>query len=167
MSVLLGRDAELAATTRFLDSPEGTLWGVILEGDSGIGKTTILKEALARATQAGYLVLSCAPGQAEARQPYSALGDLIRGSGDEALTDLPDPQRRALEVALLRADAPPSGIDHRAVSLAVLGVLRTLARSTPLLLAIDDLQWMDASSARALQFAIRRLEEEPVGIMTT
>jgi DNA-binding CsgD family transcriptional regulator/Cdc6-like AAA superfamily ATPase len=167
MRASLGRESELAAVDRFLESVPQGLSGLLIEGDTGIGKTTLLKDALDQAERGGSVVLMANPGQAEMKQPFAGLGDLVHAAGDDALADLPDPQHRALDVALLRADAPASGIDHRAVSLAVLGVLRALARAAPIVLAIDDVQWLDASSARALQFALRRLGEEAIGVITT
>jgi DNA-binding CsgD family transcriptional regulator len=167
MRACLGRESELRTVTRFLESFPHGLSGLLLEGDTGIGKTTLLKEALDQGSRTGCVVLTANPGPAEMKQPFAGLGDLVQGADDEALADLPDPQRRALDVALLRADPPKSGIDHRAVSLAVLGVLRSLARATPVILAIDDVQWLDVSSARALQFALRRLTTEAIGVITT
>jgi hypothetical protein len=86
---------------------------------------------------------------------------------DEALPELPEPQRAALEVALLRTEATGPAREQLAVSLAGLGVLRAIARSSPVLLALDDLQWLDGSSARVLGFALRRLRDEPIGVMAS
>src|SRR2546425_3876225 len=105
MNACLGRESELVAVTRFMESLPHGLSGLLLEGDSGIGKTTLLKEALDRATRTGCRVLISNPGLAEMKQPFAGLGDLVQDAGDDALTGLPDPQRRALDVALLRADA--------------------------------------------------------------
>jgi DNA-binding CsgD family transcriptional regulator len=80
---------------------------------------------------------------------------------------LPDPQRTALDTALLRAESAGAPPDPRAVSIASLGVLRGLAASGPLLIAIDDVQWIDAPSARVLSYAIRRLADEPIALMVS
>jgi predicted ATPase len=98
-------------------------------------------------------VLACRAAESEARLSYAALGDLL----DFELPDLPTPQRRARDAALLRAEVEGAPPDQRAVSLASLGVLRALAASAPLIVAIDDVQWLDTPSARVLAFVVRRL----------
>jgi hypothetical protein len=100
-------------------------------------------------------VLSCRPNESEAKLSFAALGDLLEGVADESLEGLPPPQRAALEVALLRREATGSLPDQRAISSAFSGTLLALAAATPTLLAIDDPQWLDAPSARVLEFAIR------------
>ncbi len=155
---ILGRDAELAEIERFIGSAADGPSTLILEGAAGIGKTTLWDAGAALASQAGHRVLSCRPVEAEARLSYTALGDLL----DLELPSLPAPQERALDAALLRdgSEGPPP--DRRAVSLAMLGVLRALASSGPVTVAIDDIQWLDAPSARVLSFAARRLRDEPI-----
>src|SRR5919106_1748974 len=97
--------------------------------------------------------------------PFAVLGDLLGDVPDAALARLPDPQREALEVALLRAGTKPGGLQRRAVALGVLGAIRVLAEDTPLVLAIDDAQWLDPPSADALAFAARRLRDQPIGFL--
>ena len=106
------------------------------------------------------------PVEAETRLSYAALGDLLEPILEEALPTLPEPQRKALEVALLRSPSSGGRADQRAVSLAVLGCLRSVASTTPVVVAIDDVQWMDIPSVRVLQFVVRRLKDESVGLMT-
>ena len=95
---------------------------------------------------------------------YAALGDLLAEVSDEALSELPVPQRRALEVALLRRE--PEGEQlPRAVALGVLAALHALARESPVLVGIDDVQWLDPPSRSALAFVARRLRNEPIGLL--
>ncbi len=96
---------------------------------------------------------------------FAALGDLVDDLGPAALERLAAPQRRALEVALLRAEGAP--VDARAVGVALLELLRGAAARHPVLIAIDDLQWLDGPSANALDFALRRLHDEPVVVAAT
>jgi DNA-binding CsgD family transcriptional regulator len=163
---VIGRESELAILNRFLDSIPTGPSAMLLSGDPGIGKTTVWKEGLAGALERGYRTLSCSPVEAERRLSYTVLGDLVEPVLDESLPTLPEPQRAALEVALLRS--PPTGgrADQRAVSLAVLGCIRAVASTTPVVVAIDDAQWMDLPSARVLQFVVRRLRDEPIGVLT-
>ena len=162
---VFGRESELAIIHRFLDSIPTGPSALLLSGDAGIGKTTVWREGLAGALQRRYLTLSCRPVEAETRLSYAALGDLLEPVLEEALPTVPEPQRRALEVALLRSPSSGARADQRAVSLAVLGCLRSVASTSPVVVAIDDVQWMDLPSARVLQFVGRRLKDEPVGLM--
>src|SRR5439155_16664455 len=165
--VILGRERELGELQRFTASiPQGPS-ALLLEGVAGIGKTTIWLEAAAMARQADFRVLSARASESEARLSYAALGDLLEGVVDDVLPDLPAPQRRALEVALLRSDSVGAAPDQRAVSLATRTVLHALAASAPVVLAIDDVQWLDAPTARILSFVLRRLSEEPVALIAT
>ena len=136
---------------------------MLLSGDPGIGKTTVWKEGLAGAQLRRYRTLSCGPVEAETRLSYAALGDLLEPILEEALPTVPEPQRQALEVALLRSPRSGARADQRAVSLAVLGCLRSVASTSPVVVAVDDIQWMDIPSVRVLQFVVRRLKDEQVG----
>src|SRR5262245_18697510 len=80
----------------------------------------------------------------------------------DVLVDLPDPRRRALEVALGRAEPAQRSPESNLVGLAVADVLRRLAAAGPILIAIDDIQWVDRASENALAFAVRRLVDQPV-----
>ncbi|MGH2629478.1 MAG: ATP-binding protein, partial [Actinomycetota bacterium] len=162
---VIGRESELAILNRFLVSIPTGPSALLLSGDPGIGKTTVWKEGLAGALQRGYRTLSCRPVEAETRLSYAALGDLLEPVLQEALPTVPEPQRQALEVALLRSPGSGARADQRAVSLAVLGCLRVVASTSPVVVAIDDVQWMDLPSIRVLQFVVRRLKDEPVGLM--
>jgi DNA-binding CsgD family transcriptional regulator len=163
---VIGRESELAILHHFLDSIPSGPSAMLLSGDPGIGKTTVWKRGLAAAQERDYRTLSCNPVEAETRLSYTALGDLVQPILDESLPSLPEPQRTALEVALLRSPRTGARADQRAVSLAVLGCIRAVASTTPVIVAIDDAQWLDLPSTRVVQFVVRRLGDEPVGVMT-
>src|ERR1035437_5873569 len=154
----LGRGDELAAVERLFTQPPTGAGILMLEGIAGIGKTTLWLKGLELAREHGFRVLSCRPSPAETPLAFSALGDLLGELGEEELRPPPPPQRRALEIGLLLREADGGAPDQRAVSLATLTLLRVTAGKTPLLLAIDDIQWLDASSARVLAFVFRRIE---------
>jgi DNA-binding CsgD family transcriptional regulator len=158
---ILGRDAELAQVKSFLGSVSGGPSALLLEGAAGIGKTTLWHAGVSSARAGGHRVLSCRVAESEARLSFAALGDLF----DFELPDLPAPQKRALDAALLRAEVEGAPPDQRAVSIASLGVVRALAASGPVLIAIDDVQWLDVPSARVLAFVVRRLEDAPIRIL--
>ena len=162
---VVGRDAELAVVSRFVDAVAHGPMALIVRGEPGIGKTTIWNEARARAAAADFAILSCRPGPADAELPYAGLGDLFADVPDEVMAELPPPQRRALDVALLKCDAGSGPLQQRAVSSATLHVLLALARTAPVVLAIDDVQWLDSPTVRVLRFAARRLGPAPVGVL--
>lgn len=138
-----------------------------LEGAAGIGKTALWREALREARAAGVSVLACRPSAAEAKLSWTGVADLLDAIADGELDRLPAPQRQALDVALLRAPvrAEAGRVLARGVAAALLTLLRALAVDGPLLLAIDDWQWLDGPSRRAIQFAARRLDHEPIGLL--
>jgi DNA-binding CsgD family transcriptional regulator len=159
---VVGRELELDAATRFLNGASSRPGALLLEGSAGIGKTTVWREVVGRAGGRSRL-LSAQPSENESKLSFSVLTDLLAPTLDEIRGQLPVPQRRALEAAMmLRAPAAGSRVDARAVSLATLGALRSLAEHTPITIAIDDVQWADAPSARSLSFALRRLADEPI-----
>jgi len=131
---------------------------LVIEGEVGIGKTALWKQGLSAASNRSYHVLACRPNDAEAQLAYAALGDLLAEVPDVVLAELPGPQRRALEVALLRAEPEERQSLPRAVPLGLLGVLRALARQGPTVVGIDDAQWLPASRnwcATALRCLLR------------
>jgi AAA ATPase domain len=160
-SGLIGRDEELAVIRGFLDSPAPS--ALLIEGEAGCGKTTLWQAGAAQATS--HRVLACRPSDTESALAFSGIGDLLAEIDPEALGVLPTPQRRALEIALLLAEPDPEPPNPRALAVAFLGVLRGLAANEPLLVAIDDVQWLDAPSAEMLAFAVRRLRDEPIHLL--
>jgi hypothetical protein len=164
-AAVFGRDGELGAVERFLEGVPSGPSALVLEGGAGIGKSTLWHAATERAAAYRYTTLSCRAAESEAKLALAALADLLAELADDLLARLPAPQRRALEVALLRRDADGPPRDPRALATAVRSVLVELAARAPLLVAIDDLQWLDVSSARMLDFAVRRLGTARVGIV--
>jgi DNA-binding CsgD family transcriptional regulator len=162
---VVGREAELTEVDGFLDASAHGFAALVLEGKAGIGKTTVWREALRRANERGTLVLRCRPALAEAKMSFTALGDLLSEVDDAAFTTLPPPQREALEVALLRASPTSEGGPSRAVAAGFLGLVRALAASQTVVVAVDDWQWLDLPSRRVLEFAARRLDSERVGLL--
>lgn len=163
---LVGRDAELEGLRAFLDGRDALPAALAIEGPAGSGKTTLWRAAVERAMASGYLVLACRPAGAEVQLSHAALTDLLEPHLPLVLPSLPQPQRRALEVALLLADDAGQPPDRRALAAGVLASLRTLQAHQPVLLAIDDAQWVDEASAGVLEFAIRRLRDARVAILT-
>jgi DNA-binding NarL/FixJ family response regulator len=159
VSSLVGRESELGAVETFLGSERPCVVAIV--GEPGIGKTTLWQAAVEHARSKGARVLIARPTESEARLAFAGLADLLAEVPDELFARLPEPQRVGLDAALLRAVStrPP---ERRVVGAGFLTLLRSLAGESEVVCAIDDLQWLDASSAAAVEFALRRLGEEPV-----
>ena len=165
--LIAGRDAELASVREFVASVSDGAAALVLQGEAGVGKTTVWEAGTAEAEQAGLLVLRARPAEGETALSFSGLGDVLDPVLDEVLPPLPELQRRALSHALvLEPDEGPSQ-DRHAIGVAVLGVVRSLAERGPLLLAVDDVQWLDAETAAVLAYAGRRLRGERAGLLLT
>ena len=140
---------------------------LLIDGEAGIGKTRLWDEAGVVGAGKRLLCAGHVPRGAEVRLSFACLGDLLRDVAGEALPWLPTPQRRALEGALLLAE-PLEAPDPRAVGVAVVETLRPwLAITGRVVVAIDDLQWMDVPSGELLAFALRRLDGAPVRLLAT
>ena len=160
---MLGRAVELELLRELARS--GTTRAVVLAGAPGIGKTALWEAGIEVAREQGLRVLATRATSAEAKLENAALIDLLDGVDADELAKLPPPQRHALEVALLRAEHTGVPLDPGAIAVGLLNLLRSLASTTPLLVAIDDVPWLDQSSADALVFAARRLQREPVRLL--
>src|SRR6516165_5292493 len=164
---VFGRGRELGVVAAFLDGLRSGPSGLLLAGEAGIGKTTGWSAGVADAAERTYLVLSSRPAEAEAKLSFAALGDLLAGVIEQVLPGLPPPQQNALRVALLLEDPVGSPPEPRAVCAAFLGAIRSLAAQGPVIIAVDDLQWLDGPSAVTLDYALRRLTDEPVGLLAS
>jgi len=161
---IVGRDQELQALSSFFEQ-SAYPGALLIQGDPGIGKTTLWRAAVAAARELSYEVLRASPAEKESTFAYSVVSDLLADVPDEVVTGLPGPQRRGLEVALLLRDSGGPPPEQHTLGVALLGVLRALSASRPLVLAIDDVQWLDPSSTAMLEFAVRRLEDERVALL--
>ena len=162
---IVGRDGELAVIEAFLDGTAPA--ALVLEGPAGIGKTTLWQAGIAGARERGRKVLVSRPLESDAGISFAGLRDLFGELFEEVANELPEPQERALATALLRERANSDPVEPGAVNAAVRGALRSAGREHPLMLAIDDLQWLDGPSANALRHAGRRLGGENVLILAT
>lgn len=166
MQGVVTRSAESIAVAEFLESTETHPSVLVIEGEAGIGKTTLWLGALERAHERGFRVLSARAGQAEANLPYAVLADLLDGIEPEVLDSLPHLQRVALDRVLLRADGTGPATDERVVASAFLTLIARLSADVPVLVAIDDLQWLDPTSQVVVAFGARRLKGR-IGVLVT
>src|SRR5258706_11161498 len=155
---LLGRERERAVLERLLDTARDGYGSVlVVHGDPGVGKTALLEYAVE--VGEGFRVLRAAGVEGEMELDYAALQQLCSPIL-EFIERLPDPQRDALGVAfgLIAGPAPSPFL----VGLAALGLFSEAAEQQPLLCLVDDAQWLDGASARALAFVARRLLAERI-----
>jgi DNA-binding CsgD family transcriptional regulator/tetratricopeptide (TPR) repeat protein len=160
---LYGRERELGILESVLsDLLEGSGGALVVLGQPGIGKSALLAETRASAIEQGIEVLCAVGVQSEARLPFAALHQLLRPLLDLA-DRLPARQAQALRGAFGGSDAGPPEL--YAVALATLELLSEAAQDAPLLLIVDDAQWLDEPSSAALAFVARRLEAEAVAML--
>jgi DNA-binding CsgD family transcriptional regulator len=136
-----------------------------VEGEAGAGKSTLWRAGVAAATDAGHRLLRSEPSAGEADLSFAGLSDLLTGVLPEVAAGIPGPQREALEIALLLRPAGDEAPTAHAVGLAALAALRACVSAGPVLVAIDDAQWLDEASLDALTFAVRRLASGPLTVL--
>ncbi len=163
---VIGRSVEFGALAKFLQSAGVQPSGLAIEGEAGIGKTTLWLAAVEQAREHGFQVLSARVAQNETVLAYATLADLLGGVGPAILARLPGVQRIAVDRVLLRAASGGSPINQRVVAAALVSVVHAMAAEAPVLFAIDDVQWLDASSQAVVTFAARRFKRR-VGVLVT
>ena len=158
---LVGRDPELALLGDFLTRSAVDGGALLLTGDPGVGKTALLQATAARGRRAGSKVLQTA-GSAVEMISFSGLTQVVMPllAYDNCLSA---DQREAVSVALGLANGRPP--QPAAVSQAVLALLRAVARQVPILIVVDDLQWLDPFSGEVLRFAARRVPGNRIGVL--
>jgi DNA-binding CsgD family transcriptional regulator/tetratricopeptide (TPR) repeat protein len=150
---LVAREDEQARLAEFLDASYACL---VLSGDPGIGKTSLWEAGITLAAGRRATVLQARTSESEAALSFAGLSDLVEGLDDELLQSLPAPQWRALEVALCRVAPTTAGPDPLAIAAGFLSALRAGAERGEVLVAIDDVQWLDGATGEVLTFAARR-----------
>jgi DNA-binding NarL/FixJ family response regulator len=159
--MLVGRKQEAARVDRLLEGARSGANGVlVIEGEPGIGKTALLDRARRRAS--GLTILETSGHELEAELPFAGLSRLVAPIV-ELRAGLAEPQRHALEGAL--ALRTLEQLDRFAVYAAVLHLIAAAAEREPLLVVVDDAQWLDRSSADACGFVARRLDAEAVALL--
>jgi DNA-binding CsgD family transcriptional regulator/tetratricopeptide (TPR) repeat protein len=161
---LAGREEELGRIAALqAEVAAGRCRTLLLEGEPGVGKTTLLE--LARATAEGFTCLSAQGAEVDAALAYAGLLQLLRPV-QELLPAVPDAQAAALKTVLGWSSAPVAA-DRFLVAAATLSLLAAAAERGPVLVLVDDLQWLDRESAEAVVFAARRLGPDAVGFLLT
>jgi len=162
---IFGRDAELDAIGAFLGALPQSPGALVLAGPPGAGKTTLLRAGAGLAADRGFTVLETLPARGDLRLAFAGLADLLEPCLDAVIGELAPPQARALRVALLLEEAPAHPPEPRLIAAAFRAAVGVLARSAPVLVVIDDVQWLDPPSETVVGFAVRRLDREPAGLL--
>jgi hypothetical protein len=162
---IFGRDAELRTISEFVAQIPNAPGALVLAGPAGGGKTTLLRAGAATAGDQGFTVLRTIPARSDLRLAFAGLADLLEPHIGAVIGELPPPQATALRIALLLQEAPAHPAEPQVIAAAFRTALGVLAQSAPVLVVIDDLPWLDPPTSAALSFAIRRLTDEPVGLV--
>jgi DNA-binding CsgD family transcriptional regulator len=160
---LVGREEELSRLRELVAPPYEESRVLLILGDPGMGKTVVLAEAAREARLAGMRVLAAAGRESEQDLAFAGLHQLLRPVQDR-VADLPTRQAEALRGAFAISEDPVPP-DALLTGIAVLTLLSGLSDDGPLLVAVDDAQWLDRGSLDALAFAARRLESEQLVLL--
>ncbi|WP_370647097.1 helix-turn-helix transcriptional regulator [Mycobacterium sp. IDR2000157661] len=163
---MVHRSAVRRAVDNFLQSAERQPSGLVIEGEAGIGKTTVWLDALDRARRRGFRVLSARMGPTDFVLPFAALADLLSVVEPELAAQLSDTQRLAIDRVLLRDSADGPATNEHTVAAAIAVLLNMIAADSPLIVAVDNVHWLDPSSRVVLAFAVRHLDGR-VGMLVT
>jgi predicted ATPase len=156
---LIGRASERAELAALLHGTPERGGALVLRGEPGIGKSALLAELAEQADRSGIRVLTALGAESEEHQPYAGLHQIVHPVRS-GIAALPAPQRDALRAAVgLSEDTVP---DRHLVGLATLNLLAEAAVDRPVLLVVEDAQWLDRPSTDVLAFVARRLESEPI-----
>ena len=160
---MVGRREERAAVEQLLArAHQGRSGALVVRGQAGIGKTTLLAHARDTGASSGFRVESTCGMESETQFAYAGLHQMCASLLDRAGA-LPEPQQAALAVVFGHRDGVTP--ERFLVGLAVLSLLAEVAEDGPLLCIVDDAQWMDVASAQVLAFVARRLEAERMALL--
>ena len=166
--VLPGRGTQLDRLADLVDQVAGAARAaggsgggaaVAVVGEAGAGKTAVLDAVADGARDRGFLTLRCTGLSCETQTTGAGLHELLHGVLDRA-TGLPPDRQAALDAYFGRHDGPPPG--RLTLCLATLELLEEVARHAPVLILVDDLQWLDQLTTEVLTFVARRLRTAPI-----
>ncbi|GAA4261006.1 helix-turn-helix transcriptional regulator [Dactylosporangium darangshiense] len=161
---LFGRDDELRVLTGLIEAASDGGGAVLVRGEAGIGKSSLLRAACTYGRSTGAEVLHTTGVEAEAQLPFACLHQLLRPLLGRAGT-LPARQRAALLAAFGMDDG--AAPEPFMIALATLSLLADAAANRPVVVAVDDVQWLDRPTHEALAFVARRVGADPVVVIGT
>ena len=158
---LYGREREIGLVENLINRAGSKGSAIVVRGEAGIGKSSLLAEVAARAREHGMLVLTTAGAQSETHLPFAGLHQLLRPVMG-GMPRLEPSQRAALRAAFGMAE--PVAPNLFMIGLAVLELIAEAATRSPVFVVADEAQWLDPSSCETLAFVARRVEAEPIVI---
>jgi len=162
---LIGRDREMRMLTERIDAIADRAGGtLVLRGPAGIGKSSLVDAARTHAAARGLQTLSTTGIQSESQLPFAGLHQLLRPVLDD-VDRLPATNGKAIRSALGMSDEVVAS--PFLVATSILHLLGESTERAPVLMVVDDAQWLDRSTADALTFVARRLESDPVMMLLT
>lgn len=162
----MSRPDEQRAVGHFLDAAQTQASALLIGGEAGVGKTALWLDSLDRARGSGFRVLTARAGQLETVHAYTTVGDLLSEVEPAVYAGIPGFQQLALNRVLLRADEQGPETSPRTIATAFISVVEALAVTTPTLIGVDDVQWLDSSSRSVLAYAVHRMKSR-VGVLLT
>lgn len=163
---LMGRDRDIAAIRAFVDQAAAHGGALVVSGDAGVGKTALIEAAMSYAVTAGLRLLRATGAQFEANMSFAGLHQLLFPLLDSHLGQLDDVHRTTLRSALGLGESAAAP-DWMTLSHAALELLTRAASSTPILIVVDDVPWLDQASGRVLAFIARRTAGTRLGFLAT
>jgi DNA-binding NarL/FixJ family response regulator len=163
---VVARSADLGAIVSFLNSVDAQPSALLLEGEAGVGKTTLWLAAVEQARHCGFRTLSARTSEAESVLAYGTVADLLSEVDGDVLAWLPDVQRVAIDRVLLRDTSGFPPTDQHVVAAAMMSIIRHLSRQAPVVIGIDDLQWLDQCSRAVVAYVARRLTGRAALLLT-
>lgn len=139
---------------------------LLIEGEAGVGKSTLWLAALEQAGNLGFHTLSARASRAESELAYGTVADLLGEVEPAVLDGLPDVQMAAIDRVLLRDTRDSSAVDMHLVAAVLVSVIQKLCRQAPVMIGIDDLQWLDQSSRAVIAYVARRLSRRTALLVT-
>jgi DNA-binding CsgD family transcriptional regulator len=159
------RSAEWRRVRDFSRAVRASPAALVIQGEAGAGKSTLWRAGFGMAAAAGYRLLRSEPSASESSLSFAGLSDLLADVFPLVASQIPGPQREALEIALLLRSAGQEPPTAHAVGLGVLAALRGCLADGPVLVAVDDVHWLDEASRAALAFALRRVTAGPLSLL--
>jgi DNA-binding CsgD family transcriptional regulator len=161
---LIGRHAEVERLNALVDRLHEGGGALVISGEAGIGKSALLGHVRQLAQTMGCTVLATAGAESEAELGFAGLHQLLFPI-IRAIELLPDAQRAALEAAFgISSSVDP---DPFRVAMAAFRLVSETADANPVVLLVDDAQWLDRPSLGVITFIARRLEHAPIALVVT
>jgi DNA-binding CsgD family transcriptional regulator len=166
MRAVVGRSDHIRAIARYLQSADAHSSALLIEGEAGVGKSTLWLFALEQASELGFHTMSARASQVETEMAYGTVADLLGEVDPEVFIGLPDVQQAAVDRVLLRGGSDASVADVQVVAAALMSVIQRLGRTAPVMIGVDDLQWLDDCSRAVLAYVARRLKRRTALLVT-